>query len=256
MAYIETDSEYLAALEITADANTQALIDSASAAINRYLGRDIEQAQREAVFLPKAGNVFLTAYPVDHVARVCADTADGFTITGTGQVATFAVGETALKLTRIVAGVTATTSLAFATYPTITALVAALPTGFTAVVSGSYGAYPSADLVKGQSGPCTSSQPVALWIDSGAYKVDHKRGIVSTGCRGDVRIVWTGGFSTVPTDLQQICAELVANRADAKKGAVTSETLGEYSYTIGAGDVARLPVTSKSILDSYRNRGC
>lgn len=256
MGYITTDSEYLAALGVTVDDNTQALIDSASAAIDAYLGRGIEQTSREKVFVNRTGEVFLTAYPVDHVSRVCIETADAFTITGTGQVATFAVGESALKLTRINNGSVATTSLAYGAYPTISALVAALPTGFSGVVAGSYGAYPSTDLVRGQSGNCKVGEAVRLWIDGGAYSVDHSRGIVSVGCKGSARIVWLGGFATVPADLQQICAELVANRIDAKKGAVTSESLGEYSYTIGVGDLNRLPVTAKGVLDSYRNRGC
>ena len=260
MGYIETDSNLLAGVTFASENHKQALIDAVSSGMDRHLKRYIVQAQRDQVLINRNGaEIFLPAYPVDHVARVCTEQRDVLTITGTGQVATFSVGESALKLLRINSGANSANSLAVVSYSTLSALAVAISAvpGFTATVAAGYENHPTADLVRGRSGSCHAAATLAIWIDGDSFQVDHQRGWVSIRgyCPQEVRVVWTGGFNPVPADLQKVCADLVANAADPKNGAIVSESMGKYSYTI-SNDLNSLPVTSKAVLDSYKNRGC
>lgn len=272
MALITWQSDYLSHLGATAadEDRLTALIASASNAIERYTHRYFERAERDQVFYNRTWDILLPAYPIDYVARVCIQPTDVLTIRATGEVATFGVGESALNLRRVVSGVSSSTALSFATYPTLAALAAAMPTGFTATVASGYGAYPSADLVRKQ-GNCKYGAALAIWIDgSGTYHVDAKRGILSLrgqsplhqwladseGFEHDqVRVVWSGGYATVPDDLQDVCAQLVAAAFKPNKsGLVQSESLGEYSYSVSIADVERLPITARRVLQSYKDR--
>lgn len=272
MALLEWNSPLLAHLNLTADDEdrAEALIQAASTAIENYLHRNLEHDERDRVFVNRTGDVFLNAYPVDYIARICTDTLDVLTIRATGEVASFGVGADALKLVRISNGVRVNTSLAFATYPTLSALAAAMPTGFTATVADGYSSYPTSELVEGQSGSCKYGAKLAMWSDNqGTYEVDAQRGIIhfvgsswrqawladAAFLPDQVRVVWSGGYTEIPMDLQEVCAELVANKWKDRQGVVVSESLGEYSYTISTSDVAQLPITTRGKLTTYRNRG-
>lgn len=268
-AYIEWDSAYLARLSLLAADQTrvEAEIEAKSAAIDKYLGRFIVKAEYDQVFLNRTYEILLPAYPVDYVARVMTSKVDVATLTGSSAVSTFGVSSTALKLVKIVNGARTTTSLSFASYPTLSQLAAAATavSGWSMTVASDYQSYPSTDLVEGQTGSAKHGAAISLWTDGSNYEVDARRGAVNL--RGNwssawladscyqpeqVRIVWTGGYDPIPTDLQQICADLVASDWDKSKSRqLVSESLGEYSYTL---DVASLPLSSKTILSKYKDR--
>src|SRR4051812_46529877 len=89
--------------------------------------------------------------------------------------------------------------------------------------------YPSADLVSGQVGSANAT--LRMWNDTGTnYRVRNKPGIISLFANqysdigqafdyggawantpqslNECRVTWTGGFSPVPADLQEVCAAL------------------------------------------------
>lgn len=55
----------------------------------------------------------------------------------------------------------------------------------------------------------------------------------------NVRVTYTGGYSTVPDAVQeacsQLCAQLYGQSADSKNPSLQSESLGDYSYTRMSG---------------------
>lgn len=121
--------------------------------------------------------------------------------------------------------------------------------------------------------PVASTPAVQIWdswdrtyanpdlIDSDDYFVDSENGIIKFdydvgGSPGAVKIVYTGGFATIPTPISQACIELVARKI--KEG--PSGGLGVPSRALpGGGNVtyvidALLPQT-KVALDAYRKMG-
>jgi len=274
MALITWQSDYLAHLNLVAgDADVvTSLIDAAGAAINKYTKRDLESAERDRIFPVHAGGVvYLGAYPVDHVARVMSQTVTGLTLSCSAEVATVSVSDAALKLNKVSSGTRTTSTLALATYTTLNSLATAinLVAGWTATVSTGLGAYPSDDLLSGVNINATSVAQLPLWKDTtGDYRVDNDRGLlyVSGSAQswfwldGDTlvpsrcRVVWTGGYSTIPADLQRACSEIVSNMFDERESLLQGETLGEYAYTLASTNISRLPVTTQRILASYRDR--
>lgn len=274
MAYIAWTSQYLAELNLAAGDQTrvEALIDAAGKSIDKYLRRKIEQAEYDDIYWIKGdGTIFLRAYPVDRITRILSNRQIVLHVTSSAVVSSFATSSTALTLTTIVNGSRTNVSLAYATYPSLTLLVAAInaTSTWSADLAGGFGAYPSADLMAGQTGLGNGS-PVNLWTDtSSPYECDCATGMVritdtqywlATGSfnypqfYNRCRVVWTGGYSTVPTDLQRVCAELVKFYWDSKAGLINSETLGEYSYSLADVNLNRLPVSTRKILDSYKSR--
>ena len=274
MALLDWESPLLDHLNLVAGDETraEALIASVSAAIEKYCNRGLERTERTEYHTLRTGQVFCRAYPIDHVARICSSSVDALTITGTGEVATFAVTATGLTLNRIASGTRTTTTLTFASNTTLTALATAIAavTGWSATVASGYGNYPSADLIEGQSGNAKTTAPVGLWVDdtTPAYDIDTRTGVITLGHLGRnawladyrgcnvnrVRITYTGGYATVPADLQQACADLVGLKWNNKAGAIQSESLGEYSYSISTADLNACPLNTRKTLDAYRDR--
>lgn len=68
------------------------------------------------------------------------------------------------------------------------------------------------------------------------------------------RIVWQGGYSTIPQDLCQVEAAIVKSLWNDKNLLLTSEKIGYVEYTKALINLDRVPMTERRILDSYRNR--
>lgn len=276
-----------------------AAITAASAAIERFCGRSFARADHDQVYVPAIdGCVILDQYPVNAVSRVSAGRVPALTVrnpdTSTNQRATVAfdypAGDdletglvaTGLKLVRVASAVTTTTTLAFATYPTLTALsvaVSAAGGGWEAEVLGGYGAWPSAELVGGESargclGGGASLDVFGEDLDGLGYTLQRRVGILrlragqagesriwpddgpGEGEWGDVRVVYDAGYETIPADLQDACAEavkailtgLVVDRN------LTSERAGQYAYTIDpSGAAVRLPENVLRAIAPYRD---
>lgn len=69
------------------------------------------------------------------------------------------------------------------------------------------------------------------------------------------RVVWTGGYSTLPADLLQAEADMVKSIYNGKDGYVVREKLGYHEYELAPLNIDRMPMTARRVLDSYRNRG-
>lgn len=264
-------SPLLARLELTSadQTNAEALITAVGSAIDTYCKRHIESAERTQTVEVKNNNIFLKAYPLSYVTRILTDRRSVLSLSSTAEVATWATSSTGLRLTKIVSGSTTTSNFAYSTYPTLGELATAvsLVSTWTASATSAYSSYPSADLVWGQSGSGTAA--LESWFDSNiVYQADDSTGVISIGLPNSwlvsggyvnrtnkARVTWTGGYTTVPSDIQYACAELVIASWDkSKSGSITSENLGDYSYSIGSEVLSSVPVTVKSILDSYRQR--
>lgn len=77
--------------------------------------------------------------------------------------------------------------------------------------------------------------------------------------RNKIKVVYTGGYSTIPDDLKLAALELAKNIVDAKavSGTLQSETLGNYSYTnASSADAAASEAvmgSAKDLLQPYRS---
>ena len=272
MPLITWDSQHLAGLNLqpSQEARVEAVINAVSKGITRYLNRELALAEYDKILPINSGRViFLNSYPVKHVSRLMTGKTSALTVRNTSaQVATIATTSTGLQLLSVTAGVRTNTTITYALNVKLSALATAINaiSGWEATVATGYGDYPSSDLVIGQSVKAKTSQQLALWQDTdSSYEVDNARGMIQnfgyqnswlTGSvyHASARVIWTGGFETVPEDIQMVCGQLVAQEIDQKQGLLSSESLGEYSYSISTENLNRLPVTSKKLLDAYRDR--
>lgn len=157
-------------------ASIPALIAAASKAIVRFCRRTFWVDSFDEVRTPQAGQwdrgepdlIQLRHFPVRSVTRVAAGRTTALTITNTSSsnqrayVSTVLSGDpevqqtiTGLTLTRVASAVTSSSTLTFASYPTIAALAAAvvaLGNGWTATVPSGADLFASADLL-GPEGP-------------------------------------------------------------------------------------------------------
>jgi hypothetical protein len=189
-----------------------------------------------------------------------------FTYTGDVDAETQSV--TGLQLSSVTNSVETDTTLLFATYSTLATLAAAINAlaGWTAAV-GQYGPWPSTALITANTAQGAMSQngcelEVYTEVLTGC-SVDPRTGMLATGRRnsgrtggpqwgpdwqvftdssdnpgGSVRVTYDAGFTTVPLEVQQACAELVLDMiyqmpADQR---MASESDGAQSYARNVGD--------------------
>lgn len=259
---IEATSPYLHKLgTLTTDqqATVTELIKAATAAIQKYCRRSfILQSYDEVQATGELGWAFLNHYPIVSVQRIFTSQAALLKVQNSAATsANVSTTPTALRLTDVTNGVVTTASLSFNQYATLGSLataIAALP-GWSASVQTGYQFFRSGDLVQGLFRSATSQASLPLWIDddAGDARLDYEAGYVC--CRTDeFRIQYTAGFEVIPEDLQQVCANLVANLFDSSQGTMQSETLGDYSYTVSLSSIDTLPLRDRQILSMYRDR--
>ena len=267
------------------------LITAVDALMDRYTGRMLAQGTYDRKLkVLTTGDVHLTAYPVQQINRVLSDRDSALSVTSTAvewSVSTsWANG--GVYLTWFNSGTWSNETLTYAEYPTVSQMATAISgvSTFTCTVQG-YGPYPSSDLISGiningQAGT-TSNNTLMIWKQTnsmfevledagilrlGEQPLGNPGGFMATGGgygfsgfggrrhnhRGYVRVVWQGGFDPYPEDLCYCAAELVGWIYNGKNNALTSESYGaDYSYVLRI-DPKRIPITSKQILDSYKDR--
>src|SRR4051794_31426606 len=152
------------------DTLLQALITALSDAIEKYCNRYLVARNFDELYNGDGDRrLLLRQYPVQSVQSVRYRPVTVLKVTNsdtsTNQQARVSVTSTGLTLKRVASGVGTTSTLAFGTYVTLTALanaVTALGSGWSAQVPGDatdYGKWPSADLyVPPSYGDGTSSQ--------------------------------------------------------------------------------------------------
>ena len=107
--------------------------------------------------------------------------------------------------------------------------------------------WPAADLV--------SSDDYAVYLDEGIVELypDYTFG----DGRRNVRVIYVGGYATVPTDIEQAANMLVANifnRGRTGADGLQSERIGDYSYVRADAGVTShgIPNDVRAILAPYR----
>ncbi|MCI0462854.1 MAG: hypothetical protein L0Z62_38395 [Gemmataceae bacterium] len=227
----------------TADDSTiNALISACSRAIQKYCRRDfVATAYDELYNGTGQGRLVLRQYPILSVESVRYRPVTVLqiqnTTTSTNQQARVSVTATGLQLVRVASGVKAVdTSITWATYPTLTAVagaINALGNGWSAQVVGEYTNWPSADLRLPQGALTAWGQFAELKMHTyelAGYQIDERRGwllraipytdpellhpedLVWPAGINNFRIQYTAGYNTIPEDVQEACAEWVANR--------------------------------------------
>jgi len=261
MASITWDDPLLAKFNFREDEQekVEAMIAAVDAAVDTYTKRNLAEATYSRLCpVLSNGDVLLKAYPVTRLIRVQHERLEVVTIRTTAAIGIASTSTAALFLQALSNGVLVPTTLSYATYPTLTQLVAAINnvSGFTATVDTGYGDYPSSDLVSGYQSSGESMR-FAIHTGNGDFCVDEATGILHLGFKSydKIKVSWVGGYSDYPDDLKSVIADLVGNVYSGKVGSVVSESFGgEYSYTIAPLATQSIPVTNKIILDSYKDR--
>lgn len=218
------------------DTTLTELIKVCSSAIEKYCRRQFESQEFDELYPGNPSRTLaLRHFPLVKVSRVAHDPTTVLTIkntaTSTNQRATARVTSTGLELTRVASGTVSTdTSVTWASNATLSAVasaVTALGSGWVGQVKGSYGDWRSADLrdFQGHLHALNVEAPLKIHVQElSEYDIDDRRGWLTRGhtplvpgddlgwCGGlnYWRVIYTAGWSTVPEDVQEACAEWVA----------------------------------------------
>lgn len=203
-----------------------ALIAAVSAAMGRYCLCTFVSTPCDEVFDGTwQPEVILDRYPILAIDRVAYAPTAVLRVQNTSagvQRATVQVTSTGLTLTRVAAGVSATDTPTFAGNVTLTTLAAAinaLGNGWSAsLVSDEFADRASADLRALQGALAAKNAPAELKIhlqELTDYDIDGPRGLLIrlAGWRGSRRywrVIYTAGYAAVPDDVQEACAQWVA----------------------------------------------
>jgi hypothetical protein len=259
----------LASINSSAPNSLPALITTASRAIERTCKR-IFAAQDYTLFLSAGPRpvdwIALPNFPVLSIARLATTPRTALQITNTdpltNQRATVATTATGLQLVTIASGVAATVNVDYASYPTLTALAAAvtaLGSGWSASAVDAYANFPSADLRPLQGALPALNTPTALEIFTEdvspwaqvqdawnwaagttvgrGWQLDADAGLLigrfADPSAGPVslRCDYRGGFETIPQDIQQATIRLAALIAEDEQrdSTVAMQTVGPYT---------------------------
>jgi hypothetical protein len=242
----------------TDDAILEASIDRATSRIESYLERNIrERTYTEWRSGAGVDMIRLYQWPVSAVSNVFSGAYASLIVTSTdatdirASVQVNQEGPTpAVVLTRTTsAGVTTTTTLALSTYPTTASLATAI--GGTAGFQCSLGKNMRSVQLRPRAGADCVLATVTLYgadipseytydYHTGRLAIDRSwfaywpldKGVMPSPMKA-VLIEYTAGYSTVPEDVEQACIEVASMlyRDRRRDGNLTSESLGDYSYT-------------------------
>ena len=256
----------------TSDENTtlDALLAAVSKAIENYCWRTFANTSYDELY-PGSDRreLVLRNYPSISIERVAFGPTPVLRVANTSasnQRATVKVTATGLELIRVASGVSATSTILFADQVTLTALAAAvtaLGNGWSASVgSAADNLRASADLRALQGAFNAKDQEAELKLHTGelsSFLVDAERGCLTRAdgaCwNGGVhywRVLYRAGYNAVPDDVQEACAQWVAQLFWQ-----TKRDLGMSSESI-PGTVSRvalrdMPASVQLLLAPYRN---
>ncbi len=251
------------------DTAINTLITACSKAIVRYCKREFVSQSFDELYSGRGERMLvLRNYPVVSVQSVRYRPVVVLritnTATGTNQQARAAVTSTGLSLVRVASGVSTTSTVAFAGNATLSALAAAvtaLGNGWSGQVTAGYEPWPSADLYPPIQGALNAAGTFAELrmhtAELAGYQVDPRRGwllralpysdpelfhpddLVWPDGVNNFRVQYTAGYATVPEDVQEACAQLVA-----------------YHFRLGPRETptVTIPPIIARLLDAYRHR--
>jgi hypothetical protein len=202
------------------------LIPAASHAIEAYCGRSFGLVNRDELVDGRPyPTLWLRHYPIARVDRIASNPTTVLRAGNTAfsQTHVQVMGD-GVQLVRGVSGVTAIDRIGFASAPTLADLASAIGAighGWEAtVVSGIDGTRASADLASFSGSFAASQGPAELRMhvgDIARFEVDGRLGAIrkldgADWCGGTsaYRVVYTAGYETIPDDVQEACAQLVA----------------------------------------------
>ncbi len=233
---------------ITGDYLITQLIARATDFLNRICGRNLESASyTHERYDGGEKKIFLQNWPISEVTQISSGTIDAIRIKYTSTTAYNAyviVSTTGVSL--VVDGTAVVLDLTFATRTTLLAMANAINgvAGWEATVTApDLNSFPSVQLFRKLN--CFAlNLYMCLEIPDeplDGYDVDYGSGILrlasgfTWGWR-DIFVTYTGGYTTIPPLLQQICIDLVKNKYDSigRDTSLKSEKIGRvYSYTMG-----------------------
>ncbi len=203
-----------------------AAITASSTLFRVQTRRDIAQMRYDELFsvYDPTEFLFLKNPPIQHVERIMITPTTVLEVTNTStsiQQAWAEVSETAIVLHRVASGVPTTTESTFATNVTVTALdtaIDAVANGWSASVpDATYSLWPSQDLVPvGRKWAMNQTVQFKLHAEGlTEYDLDARTGLVTYGDywpRGthQIRVIWSGGFTEIPHEIQEAIAESAA----------------------------------------------
>lgn len=251
-----TVKEYLNITDTEYDTYIDNLLDPITDIIEKYCDRVFEAADYKTWIKGWGGtSLYLPQYPVNTVSRVAIDKLEVADIECQVSGATRAyvsITSTGMNLRYVdSSGVSQSeTTLAFATYGTLIALQAAMPTGWVMTISDDdYNTYPTLDLIPIQSAPCLDGEDDEYTIEMPSDEMVVKLGDFENGeiqsvdqdfptGRKLIYIEYNAGYSTIPDALQAIAAQMIWNgingmdsTSDSSDTTMKSEKLGDYTYT-------------------------
>ncbi len=252
---------YLGVTTSTDDTLMDSCIDRATAQIERYLGRNIRsRTWNEWHYLFYDRVLRVKQSPVSSIVGVFGGWEHALTIQSTtttdiqvsASINTEAIGSgnpgeevPSMILTRMaVGGTVTTTTLSFATYTDCADLVTAISatSGFSATLARDM---PTLNL-RPMVGDCLIS---SLYIDGARTPIetaiDSANGLLrleeGSSLSQSLLVRYVAGYATTPADIEQACLHVSARIFLARKAdtSVTSESLGDYSYSRAAPDADR-----------------
>lgn len=220
------------------DTHIASLVSAVSASIRRHCRREFDsQSFDELVIAKDDRRLIVKQYPILSVSRVATGLETVLKVRNTSasnQRATVAVTSTGLSLVRVASGVSTTSTVAWASYATLSAVatqVNAIGSGWEAEAITGHTLRASSDLraVQGALNAKDVWGELKLHTEElSTYAVDTERGwIVASGgdewawsaygmempswCRGqEYRVMYTAGYAAVPEDVQEAAAEWVS----------------------------------------------
>lgn len=247
-----------------------ALILAVSKAIENYCWRTFAVTSYDELY---PGNnrreLVLRNYPTVSIERVAHGPTPVLNVTNTSasnQRATVKVTALGLQLIGVASGVSTTNTILFSDQPTLSALataVTALGNGWAAtVINEPDNLRASADLRALQGGFQAMNLDAELKLHASElsnFVVDAERGCLTRedgvcfyGGLHAWRVVYSAGFSAVPDEVQEACAEWVAQlfwQTKRDPGLSSEAVPGAVSRAI----LCDMPATVKFLLSPHRN---
>lgn len=263
-AYALTSLANLEAFESVGDIDDTLgaqVINAASAMIERATGRNFKARDYTHRFNGvRQTGIVLSQRPVNSVTRVAWGMRQAASVTYSGAAirATASVTDTDLRLVTVsAAGTTTSSTLTWASYPTISTLKTAVDaiSGWSLTQSADW---PTKELYP-SGGETAKSATVAMYYpdqDEHEYAVDYERGIVRFRDwqewvwrsieRGPnrakfpnqwqgVTVSYNAGYSSIPADVEYLCTMIAAAlyHNSIIDNDTTAATLGPYSVSYG-----------------------
>lgn len=263
----------------TDDTVLESAIDRATSMIESYTGRQLKSRTQYEWRMPNGERTLTIDHaPIVSIRTVSYGRQTSFTVNSTTAstdvLATVGFDGTNLRLEKVDASGTSTSNtLAATSYVTTSQLVTQINssvTGWTATLSTN--AYTRSLYRFGGRGVKDAHCDVSFPRDNvSEYEVEHDIGLIHItadrfpGVHSDdagtnrfpsgffpVFVEYTGGYSTVPNDLEQVCIEMAADMYNDRKADrnLTSEALGDYNYSRKAE--LEMATRYDKILTAYR----